>query len=350
MEKIKVAIIFGGQSPEHDVSLVSAHAVLSNLDRTRYAAIPLGVTRAGEWFRYDGDIARIRDGSWQQDTGNLTRAALCPDRSIHGLVLLTPQGGQQQRIDVVFPVMHGKNGEDGTVQGLIELSGIPYVGCGVLASALSMDKARAHQLALQAGVRVPSAVVLEHPAQLPDCLADIRALGWPVFVKPVRAGSSFGITRVTGEDTLEQAVCLAFEFDAQVIVEQAVEGFEVGCAVLGNQSLFMGIVDEIELAGGFFDYNEKYNLESAKIHLPARISDEMAQRVKDCAATVYAALDCKGFARVDFFVTPTGEIVFNEVNTIPGFTPHSRYPNMMQAAGVSYPALLDRLIELGMAR
>ena len=231
------------------------------------------------------------------------------------------------------------------IQGLLELSGVPVIGCGSLSSALCMDKNRAHKLAALAGVQVPGSAVFGPGASLAE-MADVAGkLGYPLFVKPVRAGSSFGITRVTGPEQLAGAVKAAFANDREILLEQAIDGFEVGCAVLGTRKLTLGAVDEIELSQGFFDYEEKYTLKTSAIHCPARISPQKAEEIRQAAQTIYRALDCKGFARVDLFLTSAGEIVFNEVNTIPGFTAHSRYPNMMRAVGLEFSQLLTHIIE-----
>ncbi|NLA87569.1 MAG: D-alanine--D-alanine ligase, partial [Clostridiales bacterium] len=253
-------------------------------------------------------------------------------------------------IDIVFPVLHGKNGEDGTIQGLCELAGIPVVGCGTLSSALCMDKHRAHELVSHTGIMVPDAVCFETPPSDEEILKITEKLPLPLFVKPVKAGSSFGITKVTRSDALASAVHNAFSYDNAVIVEESIEGFEVGCAVLGNDALTIGRVDEIELRNGFFDYTEKYTLKTSKIHMPARIGGEIEARIKETAARIYRTLGCSGLARVDMFLTPDQDIVFNEVNTIPGFTSHSRYPNMMKGIGIDFPRLVDKLIDLGLSR
>lgn len=241
---------------------------------------------------------------------------------------------------------HGKNGEDGTVQGLLELAGVPIVGCGTLASALCMDKDRAHKLVSLEGISVPKSVAFKK-SEINDAVQKIKdSLSFPIFVKPVRAGSSFGVTKVSEPEKLENAIHLAFENDSEVIAEEAIDGFEVGCAVLGVEKLMVGRVDEIELSGGFFDYTEKYTLKTSKIHMPARIDAATELRIQEAAKTIFKALDCSGFARVDMFLTPAGEIVFNEVNTIPGFTSHSRYPNMMKGIGLSFSDMLDKLLGL----
>ena len=231
------------------------------------------------------------------------------------------------------------------MQGLLALAGIPVVGCGVLASALCMDKDRAHRLVRDAGVEVPRSFVFRMGEE-DEAIRQAEELGFPLFVKPVGAGSSYGITRVEKRDQLPNAVRLAFQYDCQILVEACIPGFEVGCAVMGNQVLTVGEPDEIELSQGFFDFNEKYTLQTSAIHVPARITAEETRRIKETAQTVYRVLGCSGFARVDVFLEPGGRIVFNEVNTIPGFTAHSRFPNMMKAAGVSFEDVISRAIAL----
>lgn len=343
MDKRTIAVIFGGCSPEHPVSLESSHSVIVNLDREKYDVIMLGITKGGEWYRFYGDVSALEDDSWR--SGKCVPAVISPDREVHGIIEFGEDGVRATRIDAAFPVMHGKNGEDGTIQGLCELAGIPVIGCGTLCSAICMDKDRAHKLAELAGVDVPAAIVLTGMPDADDIEARVAALGYPVFVKPVRAGSSFGITKVSSPAALMDAVRFAFQFDREVIIEEAITGFEVGCAVMGNDELVIGRVDEIEIYGDIFDYEEKYTLKTAKIHMPARISEETEKRIQATAGKIYRALDCRVMARVDMFLTPDGRIVFNEVNTIPGFTPHSRFPNMMKGIGLDFPALLDALVD-----
>ena len=249
-------------------------------------------------------------------------------------------------IDLVFPILHGKNGEDGTLQGMFELSGIPVIGCNTLASALCMDKDRAHKLVSLAGVKVPKSVTFKRSEKNTALKKIETELSYPLFVKPVRAGSSFGITKVTEQAEINTAIESAFEHDTEVIVEEAIGGFEVGCAILGIDNLTVGRIDEIELSNGFFDYTEKYTLKTSKIHMPARLSPKEEKRVQETAVAIYKALGCSGFARVDMFYTPSNEIIFNEVNTIPGLTSHSRYPNMMKGIGLSFADMLDKLISL----
>ena len=341
--KLKIAVLFGGRSPEHGVSLQSAAAVLRHMDRERYEPVMVGISQSGDWFHYTGPVSSIEDGRWNSGE-SCARAALSPSRSCSALLVLEEQTARQIPLDAAFPVLHGRDGEDGTVQGLIELAGIPLAGCGVLSSALCMDKDRAHQLVRSAGIDVPESFVVKRADR--EALERAETIGYPLFVKPLRAGSSFGITKVTEKNALPAALETAFAYDSQVIVEECVPGFEVGCAVLGNDTLTVGEPDEIQLSGDFFDYTEKYTLKTSAIHVPARVIPDQRRRIQENAKRIYRALDCRGFARVDQFLTPEGRLVFNEVNTIPGFTAHSRNPNMMKAAGMSFEQVISTLIEL----
>ena len=340
-----ILVLFGGCSTEYEVSLQSAHGVLQALDRSRFTPLTVGITREGRWLRYPGGLSHLETGDWQAQP-DCVPCTLSLDRGDRRLLWLDGSG-RSEGFDAAFPILHGKNGEDGTVQGLLELMDVPVVGCGALSSALCMDKDRAHKLAALAGVRVPRSRLFRRGAVLPQMARAAEELGYPLFVKPVRAGSSFGVSKVNTPDQLPAAVWSAFAHDREILLEEAVPGFEVGCAVLGSDELTVGAVDEIQLSQGFFDYTEKYNLITSRIYCPARISPEKAAEIQETAKTVYRALDCRVFARVDLFLTPWGEIVFNEVNTIPGFTAHSRYPGMMKAAGWDFGDLVSRLIELG---
>lgn len=353
-QKKKIGIWFGGCSTEYEISLQSAEAVIRHMDREAYDPVLIGIDRKGNWFLYEGDTAKIPADTWH--TEKCSPAVLSTDRSVHGLLVFR-QGGKKIdtiSLDGAFPVLHGKNGEDGTVQGAVELAGIPLIGCNTLASAVCMDKDMAHRLVQAAGIKVPRAYVFTRE-QAMEILQNgnrleekMKELGYPVFVKPVRAGSSFGITKVTSGGQLEEAVRLALEHDSTCMIEEAIPGFEVGCAVMGIDHLSVGEVDEIELSDGFFDYTEKYTLKTSGIHVPARITKQKADQIRETAKIIYKALGCSHFARVDMFLTPEGEICFNEVNTIPGFTSHSRYPNMMKAAGISFEELVDKLITMGL--
>ena len=348
MEKKNIAVIFGGCSPEHTVSLASAAAVIRNIDAEKYEVIQLGITEGGEWFRFYGSPDDIEANTWRADRTKCIPAVISPDRDQHGILEFRLSGVRTTRLDAAFPVLHGRNGEDGTVQGLCELAGIPLIGCGTLASALCMDKDRAHKLVMLAGVAVPRSVLLEKLPTSAELAALADGAGYPLFVKPVRAGSSFGVARVEAASELRAAVKNAFRYDNSVLLEEAVPGFEAGCAVMGNGNLITGRADEIELSGGYFDFEEKYTLKTSKIHMPARVDAATEQRLRETACRIYRALGCRGFARVDMFLTPDKRIVFNEVNTIPGFTSHSRFPKMMSGVGYDFPALVDALIALGL--
>lgn len=346
MQKKKIAVIFGGNSTEYEVSLQSASAVFENINTNKFDIIPIGITRSGEWYHYTGEKEKILNNTWFEDSKNLCPVVVSQNRSVKGFLEFVSDKYRVIGVDLVFPVLHGKNGEDGTLQGIFELAGIPVVGCDTLSSALCMDKDRAHKLVSLAGISVPKSVTFKRFNE-EAAMKEIEAnLTYPLFIKPVRAGSSFGITKVIEKQELDAAIELAFEHDTEVIVEETINGFEVGCAVLGIDELIVGRVDEIELSSGFFDYTEKYTLKSSKIYMPARIDAEAEKRIQEAAVTIYKALGCSGFSRVDMFYTPSGEIVFNEVNTIPGFTSHSRYPNMMKGIGLSFSQMLDKLIGL----
>lgn len=346
MNRKKIAVIFGGYSTEYNVSLQSAYAILSNLDAEKYSIIAIGITRDGDWFRYYGDFRNVQDDTWSTDFANLATVSVSQNRSTSGIQEHRGTRIITTKIDAVFPVLHGKNGEDGTVQGLFELAGIPLIGCNTLSSALCMDKHRSHLLALAAGVSVPQAVVVTRHSGEDDLFAQIAALKYPFFVKPVRSGSSVGISKIYNREDLFSAVQNAFLYDDEVIIEENIDGFEVGCAILKGKDLIVGRVDEIELTDGFFDFTEKYSLITSSIFMPARIDSATEKRVQSTAYKIYKALGCTDFARVDMFLTKDGEIVFNEVNTIPGFTEHSRFPNMLNGVGLSLGDILDKLIEV----
>ena len=340
----KIAVIFGGCSPEYSVSLQSASAVIRHMDPQKYIPVRIGISRNGDWFLFRGNTEQIEADTWC-NPADCVPVLVSPNRSDHALLALKRTGLDKIPIDAAFPVLHGQNGEDGTVQGLFQLAGIPVIGCGVLASALCMDKDRAHQLVRAAGIEVPASFTVDRQTELADVCTQADAIGYPVFVKPVKAGSSFGVSKVNSRNELADALELAYRYDDRVIVEEGISGFEVGCAVLGNEQLTVGEVDEIELAQGFFDFEEKYTLKTSAIHVPARINPELARRIQGTAKQIYRILDCQGFARVDMFLSAFGRIVFNEVNTIPGFTTHSRYPSMMKAAGYSFDEIVTALIE-----
>ena len=345
MSKLRIAVIFGGASSEYDVSLNSAYSVITHMDKDKYEIVMLGITTSGEWLRFHGEPGKIRDNTWN-NLFDCTQAIISPCRKIQGCLALVAGTFREIKLDAAMPVLHGKNGEDGTVQGLLELAGIPVIGCKTLSSALCMDKDRAHKVAASAGIKVPQSVVIESNTDIEMILGQTKHLGYPLFVKPVKAGSSFGITKVFHRRELPEAIKLAFEYDKNVIIEENIDGVEIGCALLGNDDPIVGELDEIELTGDFFDYKQKYTLEATDIHVPARIPESKTQEIKDTAKKIYKTLGCSGFARVDMFLNPSGEIYFNEANTIPGFTLHSRYAKMFDAIGMTYEQIIDTVIDL----
>lgn len=345
MEKKTIAVLFGGCSSEYEVSLSSAASVIDHLDTDKYNIVMIGITRDGLWLRYSGSIEDIRNNQWHTHSSCIP-SFISPSREIRGLIELVNTEFHITPIDVVFPMLHGKYGEDGTLQGLLELSGIPYVGCDMLSSAICMDKEIAHTLVQAAGIDTPRSMTVFEGENIEKAVFTADNLGFPLYVKPAKSGSSLGITKAYNKQELLKGVELAFSHDKKVVIEQNIDGFEVGCAVLGNSDPIIGVIDEIEITGDFFDFNEKYSLNTSEIHLPARIDADTTNKVKETAMLIYKTLGCKGFARVDMFLTSDGRVVFNEVNTIPGFTSKSRYPNMLRSSGISYPEILDRLLQL----
>ena len=348
MEKKNVAILFGGASTEYEVSLKSSSVVIDNIDTEKYNVILIGITKDGQWLRYTGDTKNIKADTWYSDTVNCIPAIISPDRAHSGILEMRGDCITKVNTDVIFPVLHGQNGEDGTVQGLLALCGIPYVGCGVLSSALCMDKDIAHKLAGLYGIPVPRTITLRDPGVSEYDINQIEDMGYPVFVKPANAGSSVGMTKAHCRDELIHGIRTAFEYDSKIVIEEGIDGFEVGCAVIGNKETFIGTVDEIDLGTDFFDYDEKYSLKHSKILLPARISEEKAAEVKKMAEKLYEIFECRGIARIDMFIDRQGTVIFNEVNTLPGLTAGSRYPNMLKHTGMTYKDIIDRLIELAL--
>ncbi|WP_042163129.1 D-alanine--D-serine ligase VanG [Paenibacillus gorillae] len=346
MTKITVAIVFGGCSTEYEVSLSSASAVIEHLNKEVYNVVMIGISREGNWYRYNGETSLIREDRWLEHS-SCVPAVISPSRHHKGLLELVGTEHRFTPLDIVFPVLHGKNGEDGTIQGLLELSGIPFVGCGTLSSALCMDKAFAKTVARAAGIDVPEFVTVFPGMAVAEAVAAASQLGYPLYVKPAKSGSSIGISKAYTELELEAGIEEARRHDSKLVIERHVDGIELGCAILGHagDDPIAGEIDEIALTGEFFDYEEKYSLSTAAIHLPSRVASEMKELVKATALRIYRELNCSGFARVDLFLGNDGRLLFNEVNTIPGFTSKSRYPNMMRYAGIQFPELLDRLIE-----
>lgn len=344
MKPLNILIIFGGCSGEYGVSLKSACGVLESLDTEKYNPVTVGITRFGDWYYYFGGIEEIRNDRWFSSEYTLP-ALISPDRTKRELIAFENGKTKAIHIDAAFPVLHGKNGEDGTVQGLIELSGIPLIGCGTLSSALCMDKDKAHRLVSAYGINVPLSAVLNSAAKEEEIAQAAEGIGYPLYVKPVRSGSSLGVTRVSGRDKLFEAVKNAFLYDSEIIFEENIEGVETGCAVIGSGAdLTVGEPDEILLRNGFFNYLEKYTPKTSQVKCPSGFSEKTKEKIKSSAAAIYGILGCSGFARVDMFLTKTGKLYFNEVNTIPGFTAHSRFPAMLKAIGYTDIEITDKVI------
>lgn len=352
MAKKTVAVLFGGVSSEHDVSLVSATSVLNNIPSDRYEVVKIGITKDGRWLLYSGPIDKIANGDWENDPTNLP-AVISPDSSHKGILKLAGNAVELISIDCIFPVLHGKNGEDGTVQGLFELAGIPYVGCDLISSANCMDKQVTHTLLDAAGIRTAKWRVLRKSERnsFSDFVSEIEeTLRYPIFVKPANAGSSVGISKAHNREELLKAVDLAFKHDSKTILEETITGAEIECAVLGNENPKASVPGKITPCNEFYDYNAKYVSGSSKLDIPAPIDPTATELVKATAVKAYQTIGCCGLSRVDFFVTDNNEVILNEINTMPGFTSISMYPKLWTAEGISYGELIDRLVNLAFER
>jgi D-alanine--(R)-lactate ligase len=342
MARLKIGVVFGGCSEEHAISVKSAQALARHLDLEKYEPFYIGIAKSGAWKLCDAP-----DPYWED--GRARPAVLSPDRRIRGLLVLEQERYDTIGLDLVFPVLHGTLGEDGAIQGLAELAGIPYVGCDIQSSALCMDKSLTYILARAAGIATP-----KFWTATADEEVDPDRLTYPVFVKPARSGSSFGVGKVRGKDELPSAVQAARQFDSKVLIEEAVLGSEVGCALLGNgRDVIAGELDRISLSHGFFRIHQESEPENgsdnSEVIVPADISAESRSLVQETAKAVYRALGCRGLSRVDLFLKEDGEVVLNEVNTLPGMTSYSRYPRMMEAAGLSRAEVIDRLVASALA-
>ena len=352
MKKLSVCILFGGMSPEHEVSLRSAESVLNHIDHSKYNVFPVGITKEGDWILFTGkDYSMLPSGEWKTYPEN-RRAAISPVRG-QGLLSFEGDCVVRERIDVVFPVLHGENGEDGTMQGLLKLAGIPYVGPQVAASAVSMDKTLTKLVCDQE--KVPQAAwQLVRRSELENRMEEIiRCLEsrfpYPMFVKPAGTGSSVGVSKAADGAALRRALIAAAVYDEKILVEEFIRGKEIEVAVMGNDSPVASVCGEIDSGAEFYDYEAKYITDTSVAYIPARIPEEVAEAVREQAVKVYMAIGCRGLSRVDFFVTyEDNRVVFNEINTIPGFTSISMYPKLFAASGIPYTQLIDELIDLAM--
>ena len=352
MKKLSVCILFGGMSPEHEVSLRSAESVLNNIDPDKYNIFPVGITKEGDWILYGGtDYSKLPTGEWKRCPKN-RRAAISPVRG-QGLLSFEGDCVVRERIDVVFPVLHGENGEDGAMQGLLQMAGIPYVGPHVAASAVSMDKTLTKLVVDHAGVPQAAWHLVrrgELDNRMENTLDTLELrFRYPMFVKPAGTGSSVGVSKAVDRESLRDALLSAAVYDKKILVEEFIHGREIEVAVMGNDNPVASICGEIDSGVEFYDYDAKYVTDTSTAYIPARIPEDVEEVVREAAVKVYSAIGCQGLSRVDFFVTyEENRVVFNEINTIPGFTSISMYPKLFAASGIPYSQLIDQLISLAM--
>ena len=352
MKKLSVCILFGGISPEHAVSLRSAESVLNNIDKEKYNVFPVGITREGDWIHFGGtDYSTLPSGEWINHPDN-RRATISPIRG-QGLLRFEGDCVVRERIDVVFPVLHGENGEDGAMQGLLQMAGIAYVGPHVAASAVSMDKTLTKLVVDNA--QVPQAAwQLVRASELHHRMDGVlnmleQKFEYPMFVKPAGTGSSVGVSKAAGRDALREALLNAGEYDEKILVEEFIHGREIEVAVMGNDNPVASVCGEIDSGAEFYDYDSKYITDTSTAYIPARIDENVEEQVREAAVKVYSAIGCQGLSRVDFFVTyEDNRIVFNEINTLPGFTSISMYPKLFAASGIPYGELIDELLKLAL--
>jgi len=360
-DKINVTVLFGGQSSEHEVSRLSAQSVLENIDRERFDVNIIGITKNGEWLKFDGDIKLIGSGEWE----NVARKKLieapksqdltCPEAPTCKSIISLNNKDDKNNIHVVFPVLHGPNGEDGSVQGLLQLADLPYVGCNILSSAAGMDKEFSKLVFSNAGI--PQAAYIkvmrsEINNSVPYIINQINEkIGWPCFVKPANAGSSVGVSKVKAPELLKDALLHAAKYDAKILIEEFIDGRELECAVLGNDNPIASVVGEILPCNEFYDYNAKYIDGKSETIIPADIEPQIMEQIRDYSVRAFKALGCSGLSRVDFFLErKTNRVILNEINTMPGFTNISMYSKLWEASGIPYSELITRLIDLAIEK
>lgn len=346
LNKLNVGVIFGGKSTEHEVSRVSALSVIKNIDKQKYNIHLIGITKGGKWLSFEGDIEKIASDEWEKEG---VPAFIVPDTEIKGLIRLKNETYETVKLDVVFPILHGLYGEDGTIQGLLELADIPYVGCGVLASAISMNKVYTKIVCKDKGIpqcRFMWVDKNEIHNNIEKVIKDIeKQFGYPCFIKPSNSGSSIGINKAHNKEELIDSLNTASRHDKKVIIEEFVTAREFECSVLGGNNPIASVVGEIVSSSEFYDYQAKYHGDS-KLFIPADIDKETSDLIKNLAIDVFKAVDGKGMARVDFFLEKaTNKVYVNEINTIPGFTSISMYPKLLEYSGIKYKDLIDRLIK-----
>lgn len=350
MSKKTAAVLFGGQSSEHEVSCISATTIIKNINLELYQVVIIGITKEGKWLKVNS-VEDIESGAWLNSTVN---AVISPDATQKSILFLEGTKYTKEKVDVVFPALHGINGEDGTIQGLLELAKIPYVGCGVVASGVSMDKLFTKIIVDSLGIRQARyvAVTKKELSSIDTVVKKVEAeIPYPVFVKPSNSGSSRGVNKATNEKELIFALKCAAEFDKKILVEETISGREVECAVLGGNEPRASGVGEILAAADFYDYDAKYNNMESKTVISPELPSNAAETIRDYAVKIFKAVDGYGLSRVDFFVeNETGSVVFNEINTLPGFTSISMYPMLWEAKGIGKPQLVEKLLQLAFAR
>lgn len=351
MKKLNVCVLFGGISPEHEVSLRSAESVLTNMDAEKYNIFPVGITKKGDWILFGGnDYAQLPSGMWVEHPNN-RKATISPIRG-QGLLIFEGDCVVRESIDVVFPVLHGENGEDGAMQGLLQMAGIPFVGPHVAASAVAMDKTLTKLVADNAGIEqaawllVTNSDMQNHPETVLDNIES--RFNYPVFIKPAGTGSSVGVSKAADRDRTKEALLLAGRYDDKILVEEFIDGREVEVAVMGNENPVASVCGEIDSGAEFYDYEAKYVTDTSVAYIPARIPEAVAEQVRENAVKIYSAVGCQGLSRADFFVTAENRVVFNEINTLPGFTSISMYPKLFVASGIPYPEQIDELLRLAL--
>lgn len=350
-KKIRVGILFGGKSAEHEISLLSAKNVIDALDKNKYEPVLIGIDKSGRWLM-NKPLEFLLNSTNPKlialNKANSESVALTPQSE--GRLTSLNSGHLDQSVDVVFPILHGPLGEDGTIQGVLRLANVPFVGAGVLGSAVGMDKDVMKRLLHEAGIPVPKFQVF-HQGERPDFDDVIQTLGLPLFVKPANLGSSVGISKAKDKAGFEKAIAEAFRYDSKILIEEAIAGREIECAVLGNENPVASIPGEIIPTHEFYDYDAKYVDENgARLDAPAKLPAETIKRVQELAARTFKTLNCEGMGRVDFFLKADGTLLVNEINTIPGFTKISMYPRLWGLSGIPYTELIDRLIQLAFER
>lgn len=355
MAKISVGIIFGGRSSEHEVSRVSASAIIKGISKEKYEIYQIGITKEGEWFLFSGDVSEIPSGKWEENESN-KKAFISPDTSVGGLTVFEKDGKTSFiKLDVVIPVLHGKNGEDGAVPALLQLAGIPFVGCKMGAASACMDKVITNSMLVYNGINKAKfnwfySYDFESDAQKYIEETEKIIKKYPMFVKPANAGSSVGISKANNREELIESVYIAAREDNKILVEEGIDGQEVECAVLGNNELLASVVGEIAPSNEFYDYDAKYLSGSSELYIPAHVSDEVSEEIRKTAKKAYKVMGCTGLSRVDFFVEHgTNKVILNEINTFPGFTDISMYPKLMEKTGIKFSGLIDKLIALAMS-